>query len=128
MTLVLTRRTGALKAHLDKFPGAVADPYAPARATTPLILIYKVMGKMFAILSVRGEEYVIVKSDFADMLRQEYAGIGHRSHLDKRFWISVALDADVPAPEVKRLAKASYELVVASLTRKQRADLATLSG
>jgi predicted DNA-binding protein (MmcQ/YjbR family) len=124
--MTLTRRTAALKAYLDTFPGAVAAPYAPARAATPLILMYKVMGKMFAILAVRGEAYVILKSDFAEMLRQEYAGIGHRSHLDKRFWISVSLDADVPPAEVKRLAKASYELVCASLTKKQKADLAAV--
>ena len=52
---------------------------------------------------------------------------GHRSHLDRRFWISVDLDADVPADEVARLAEASYELVCAGLTRKQQAELAGLS-
>jgi len=130
MTFTLTRRTAALKAHLDAFAGAVGEPYAPARAATPLILMYKVMGKMFAILSVRGEEYVIFKCDphLAEILREKYEGVGHRSHLDKRFWISVSLDADVPAAEVKRLAKSSYDLVCASLTKKQKADLAALSG
>jgi predicted DNA-binding protein (MmcQ/YjbR family) len=123
----LPKRTAALKAHLDKIPGAVAEPYAPARAKEPLILMYKVMGKMFAIISVRGEEYVIVKCDpqLIDILRSQYEGVGHRSHLDKRFWISIALDADVPAAEVKRLAKGSYELVVATLTKKQQAALKT---
>lgn len=126
MTLALARRTAALKTHLDTFPGAVAEPYAPARAATPLILMYKVMGKMFAILSARGEEYVIVKCDphFIDILKDQYEGVGHRSHLDKRFWISVNLDADVPGAEVRRLAKGSYDLVVATLTKKQQAELA----
>lgn len=123
----LPRRTAALKAHLDAFPGAVAEPYAPARAATPLILMYKIMGKLFAILSVRGEEYVILKSDFVDVLRERYAGVGHRSHLDKRFWISIDLNADMPAAEVKRLARASYDLICATLTKKQKADLAALS-
>ena len=127
--LKLPRRTAARKAHLDAFPGAVAEPYAPARAAAPLILMYKIMGKLFAILSVRGEEYVIVKCDphLADMLRERHAGVGHRSHLDKRFWISVSLDADVPAAEVKRLANGSYDLICATLTRKQKADLAVLT-
>jgi predicted DNA-binding protein (MmcQ/YjbR family) len=120
------KRTLTLKAHLDAFPGAVAEPYAPARATTPLILMYKVMGKLFAILAVRGEEYVILKSDFAEVLREQYEGVGHRSHLDKRFWISVSLDADVPPATVKKLAKASYQLICATLTKKQQADLAAL--
>jgi len=99
------------------------------RGAAPIALLYKVMGKMFAILSVRVEEYVIVKCDpdLAEILREQYSGVGHRSHLDRRYWISVALDADVPAKEVKRLVAHSYELVRDKLTRKQKADLAARS-
>ena len=123
----LTPKTKALKKLLDALPGAVAHPYLPPRATEPLILMYKVMGKMFAILSVRREEYVIVKCEpeLADMLRGKYEGIGHRSHLDKRFWISINLDADVPLNETKSLVKSSYALVSDSLTKKQKAELTT---
>ena len=94
-----------------------------SRGSLPLVLIYRVMGKMFAILSVRGSESVILKSDphLVEILRAQYAGVGHRSHLDRRFWISVDLDADVPPGEVERLALSSYALVCAGLTRKQRA-------
>ena len=97
--------------------------------TAPLVLIFKVMGKMFAILSVRGAENVILKCDphLAETLREQYAGVGHRSHLDRRFWISVDLDADVAAEEIERLAAHSYDLVCANLTRKQKAELAALS-
>ncbi len=122
-------RTAALKAILDALPGAVAQPMAAARGTTPLVLIYKIMDKMFAILSVRAEEFVILKSDpyRAQMLRDAYAGVGHRSHLDPRFWISVDLASDVPFDEIGGLAAASYELVRAGLTRKQKAELAALA-
>jgi predicted DNA-binding protein (MmcQ/YjbR family) len=125
----LTPKTKALKKLLDAMPGATAHPYLPPRATEPLILMYKVAGKMFAILSVRGEEYVIVKCDpfLADSLREQYAGIGHRSHLDKRFWISINLDADVPLKETKSLVKSSYALICESLTRKQKDELAARS-
>jgi predicted DNA-binding protein (MmcQ/YjbR family) len=97
-----------------------------SRGSVPLVLIYKVMGKMFAILSVRGDESVILKCDphLADTLKAQYAGVGHRSHLDPRFWISVSLGADVPAKEVERLVAHSYDLVCAGLTRKQKAELA----
>ena len=126
----LTARTAALKAVLDAKPGAEAFPMGPPRGALPNILIYKVMGKMFAILSIRGIENVILKCDphLAEVLRDQYAGVGHRSHLDRRFWIAVTLDADVPAEEVERLAAHSYELVCAGLTRKQRAELAAQAG
>jgi predicted DNA-binding protein (MmcQ/YjbR family) len=84
----LGARTGALMACLEAKPGAVAKPMSAPRASTPSALIYKVMGKMFAILSVRGIENVILKCDpnLAQVLREQYAGVGHRSHLDRRHW------------------------------------------
>jgi predicted DNA-binding protein (MmcQ/YjbR family) len=114
---------------LEAKPGAVAKPMSAPRASTPSVLIYKVMGKMFAIVSIRGIENVILKCDpnLAQVLREQYTGVGHRSHLDRRYWISVNLDSDVPADEIERLAGHSYELVCATLTRKQRAELAALS-
>ena len=126
----LTSRTEALRAVLAAMPGATAEPMGAPRSSEPSVLIFKVMGKMFAILSVRKIENVILKCDphLAETLREQYAGIGHRSHLDRRFWISVTLDADVPADEVERLAGHSYEQVRAGLTRKQqRAELEALS-
>lgn len=124
----LTRRTAALKANLDAMQGAVAEPMSNPRASTPSILVYKVMDKTFAILSIRGIENVVLKCDphLVEILRAQYAGVGHRFHLDRRHWISVSLDADVPAKEIKRLAAGSYDLVRAKLTRKQKAELAAL--
>jgi predicted DNA-binding protein (MmcQ/YjbR family) len=122
----LSERTAALKAVLDAKPGTAAAPVTAPRGSSPLALMYKVMGKTFAILSVRGPEYVILKCDphLAEVLRGHYAGVGHRSHLDRRHWISVSLDADVPQSEAVRLADHSYGLVCAGLTRKQKAELA----
>jgi predicted DNA-binding protein (MmcQ/YjbR family) len=124
-----SRRTAALKACIEAKPGAVANPMSAGRSSTPSVLIYKVMGKMFAILSIRGIENVILKCDpnLAQSLREQYDGVGHRSHLDRRYWISVSLDADVPVKEIERLVGHSYALVCAGLTRKQQAELAAVS-
>ncbi len=117
-----------LQARLDAMAGATGAPMTASRGSTPLVLIYKVMGKMFAILALRGEDNVILKCDphLAEILREQYAGVGHRSHLDRRFWISVDLNSDVPSEEIWRLAAQSYALVCESLTRKQKADLSAL--
>jgi predicted DNA-binding protein (MmcQ/YjbR family) len=122
----LGERTQALKVVLDALPGAVGEAMTASRGTLPLVLIYKVMGKMFAVLAVRGTENVILKCDphLAEILREQYAGVGHRSHLDRRFWISVDLGADVPAEEIEGLARRSYDLVREGLTKKQQAALA----
>jgi predicted DNA-binding protein (MmcQ/YjbR family) len=118
----LGQTTVALQAALEAMPGAVGAPLPSA----PGVVLYKVMGKMFAILETRRLRNVILKCDphLAEILREQYAGVGHRSHLDRRFWISVNLEADVPAEEVERLAAQSYDLVCAGLTRKQKAELA----
>jgi len=118
----------ALKAYLDKKTGVTVNPLVPPRGSSPNVLLYKVMGKMFAVLFVRGAENVVLKCDpyLAEILRGKYAGIGHRTHLDRRHWIAVSLDADVPLKEVKWLATQSYDLVRSGLTRKQKADLAAL--
>lgn len=83
---------------------------------------------MFAIQALRGDEHVVLKCDpvLVHALRQKYAGVGHRSHLDRRFWIAVDINADVPMKEVRRLVDHSYGQVRSSLTRKQQAELDTL--
>ena len=122
----MSRQTiSAVKAALDAKPGATSTQLPSA----PGVLLYKVMGKMFAILSIRGFEGVSLKCDphLAEILREQYAGVGHRSHLDRRFWICVTLGADVPDDEVESLAAASYALIRDGLTKKQKAELAALA-
>ncbi|HEY3813701.1 MAG TPA: MmcQ/YjbR family DNA-binding protein [Caulobacteraceae bacterium] len=119
------RQAATLKPALEAMPGAEGS----ALPSAPGVTLYKVMGKMFAILETRKIDCVILKCDphLAEVMRETYAGVGHRSHLDRRFWIAVTLDADVPMKEVKRLAAQSYDLVRAKLTRKQQAELEALS-
>jgi predicted DNA-binding protein (MmcQ/YjbR family) len=125
----LGERTEALKAVLEAYPGAEAVPVPTPGGRPPPAVMYKVMAKIFAILNLRGAEAVILKCDphWSDILREQYQGVGHRSHLDPRNWIDVKLDADVPPEEVERLVARSYELVCSGLTRKQKAGLAALS-
>lgn len=125
----LDPRTQALKALLDACPGASAHAVpVPANRPTPA-LMYKVMGKLFAILAVRGTPNVILKCDphLVEILREQYAGVGHRSHLDRRFWIAVTPGSDVPDTEVERLVAQSYDLIRAGLPRKKKAELDALT-
>ena len=61
--LDLGQSTLALKALLEAKPGAAGAPMTAARGSKPLALIYKVMGKMFAILALRGAANVILKCE-----------------------------------------------------------------
>jgi predicted DNA-binding protein (MmcQ/YjbR family) len=122
--LRLDEQVAAVKASVEAMPGAVGAPLASAQG----VMIYKVVGKMFAILTLGRTKSVILKCDphLAEVLREQYAGVGHRSHLDRRFWISVGLEADVPVEEIERLVGHSYDQVRSKLTRKQKAELEAL--
>jgi len=118
-------RKETLLARLGAKPGVTQAPAPTPLGRAPPAIIYKVMGKVFAIVSLSKSDYMIVKCDpdLATVLKETYSGVGHRSHLDKRYWISVTLDADVPVAEINRLVDQSYDLVCKALTRKQRAEL-----
>jgi len=96
----------ALEAFLDKKPGAAEVKASPNAS------MYKVADKIFAILSKK-TGYVVLKSppESVPMLKEMYRGVGHKTHLDRRHWIAVELDADVPMKEVQRLVTVSYDLV-----------------
>ncbi|HEY3957612.1 MAG TPA: MmcQ/YjbR family DNA-binding protein [Streptosporangiaceae bacterium] len=103
-------------------PGSVEDyPFGDG------VAVYKVAGKMFALVPVAEEPPSIslkCDPDFAESLRDRYAGITPGYHLNKRHWNTVALDGSVPDDEVTELIDQSYDLVVASLTRARRDHLA----
>jgi len=44
--------------------------------------------------------------------------------MNKKHWISVYFNQDVPDKEIKELVKKSYDIVVKSLTKKEREALA----
>jgi len=121
-------RREAVMVRLRDKPGATAAPVSAPLGRRPTAMVYKVMGKMFAIVGLSKVEHVILKCDphVVEVLKLTYAGVGHRSHLDRRYWISVELDADVPADEIARLVDQSYDLVCETMTRKQRAELGAL--
>ena len=85
-------------------------------------LVFKVGGKMFAILSAEG---VSLKCDpvFAVAFREQYPAVTAGYHLDKRHWNTVLLDDSVPSDVLDEWIADSYQLIVASLTRAQRATL-----
>jgi predicted DNA-binding protein (MmcQ/YjbR family) len=102
----MTPRVAALAGFLEAKPGATVFKIRPN------VPIYKVSGKMFAILSAK-TGYVVLKCapDSIPMLKAKYTGVGHKTHLDPRHWIAVEIDADVPLKEVQRLASLSYDMV-----------------
>ena len=93
----------------------------------PDIYVYKVVGKIFAILSeTQREARVNLKCDPAEaiMLRDIFAAVTPGYHMNKQHWNTVVLDGSVPVNELKQQIENSYQLVVKSLPKAKRPALA----
>jgi len=94
----------------------------------PETLVFRVMGKIFAITSIDKYEFVNLKCDpeRAADLREEYHGIKPGWHMNKKHWNSVMADGSVGEKLFKELIDHSYDLIAKSLPKKVREELAGL--
>lgn len=85
-------------------------------------LVFKVHGKMFALLDIEAFESVNLKCDpeKAIELREQYHGIEAGFHMSKKHWNTVQLNSDVDDQRLLELTRHSYDLVFAKLPKKLR--------
>jgi predicted DNA-binding protein (MmcQ/YjbR family) len=87
------------------------------------VAVFKVGGRMFALVSLEGDPGVVnLKCDpaLALQLREQYAAVRPGYHQNKRHWNSIDLDGSLDDDELREMVEHSYELVVRSLPRKAR--------
>ncbi|RVT42810.1 MmcQ/YjbR family DNA-binding protein [Rheinheimera sediminis] len=92
----------------------------------PDIYVYKVKGKIFAILGTdHGEGRLNLKCDpdEALALRDLFPAIKPGYHMNKKHWNTVRLNGTVPEQEIKRQIDQSRRLVIQSLPKAQRHHL-----
>ena len=88
-------------------------------------LVFKVMGKMFALTDLEGPLTVNLKCDpaLAIELRERYPAVQPGYHMNKKYWNTVLIDGSIPDTLLQKWIDHSYEEVVKKLTRKQREEL-----
>ncbi|MFY0253951.1 MmcQ/YjbR family DNA-binding protein [Chitinophaga sp. 30R24] len=88
-------------------------------------LVYKVSGKMFALSSLDNFESINLKCDPEEAieLRERYEGVTPGYHMNKKHWNTIAVHSGIPNKMLLEWIKKSYELVVASLPKKEREKL-----
>lgn len=91
-------------------------------------LVYKVMGKIFAIAGIR-DNFINLKCDpdYALELRAQYEEVTPGYHMNKKHWISVDYTGTVSKRELCQWIDNSYNLIVARLSKAQKEQLAALS-
>lgn len=98
------------------------------KATSPYdrnLLVFYVADKWFCFVNIEVFDCCNVKCDpeRIQTMRQQYVGIRPGYHMNKRHWISVGFDRDVPDRTILELVRHSYEIVVGSLSKKKREAL-----
>lgn len=113
------------------FPGAFEDfPFGPETS------VFKVRAavsggtrheaKVFALSSMDEADWsVSLKCDpvLAEQLRAAHPEIRGAWHMNKTHWNGVRLDGSLPEEMVRDMVEDSYDLVVATLSRKQQEQL-----
>ena len=92
-------------------------------------LVFKVMGKVFALTSLNNPDNCNLKCDpeKAIELRNSYDAVKPGYHMSKVHWNTVTYNQDLTDKEILQLVDHSYELVVNGLTRKLKQELKELS-
>lgn len=92
----------------------------------PEALVFKVMGKMFALVS-QGDDIprVTLKCDPTDGAHMvgQFDSVVPGYYMNKKHWITISLTGELPEEMLTDLARGSYERVVKALTKKDREKL-----
>ncbi|MFI9380399.1 MmcQ/YjbR family DNA-binding protein [Kutzneria sp. NPDC052558] len=108
-------------AYALEFPQAVMEnPFGPG------LDVYKVEGKIFAILAPRATPPTVslkCEPNLAVHLRIQHDGVTPGWHLNKKHWNTVRLDGAIPPGQIEEMIEHSYERVVAGLPKLVRLRL-----
>ena len=102
---------------LGKAAATEGTPFGPED------IVFKVAGKMFAILAleeVPPRVNLKCDPDLALELRDRYEQVEPGYHMNKKHWNTVVLDGVIPEREIRKMIDHSYDLVVQSLPKAKR--------
>jgi predicted DNA-binding protein (MmcQ/YjbR family) len=83
---------------------------------------------MYAYIGIddrNGRPIITLKLEpvYSDMLRREYADIVPGYYMNKLHWSTVYLDGTVPRELLEDMVRASYKVVLSSLSQKARREI-----
>lgn len=91
-------------------------------------LVFKVMGKMFALTDIDTFEFINLKCDpeRAIILREQYEEIKPGWHMSKIHWNSVFTHGTLDDEFIKELITHSYDIIISGLPKKKKDELNSL--
>lgn len=110
----------SFKGVYEKMPfSGIADKYSRD------VLCFYVADKWFCFVNIEVFDFCCLKCqpEESGELQAGYIGIKPGWHMNKKYWISIYFNQDVPDIMIKELVGKSYEIVVRSLSKKEREKL-----
>ena len=92
----------------------------------PDTLVFKVMGKMFALTPLDTLDLRVSLKNTPEKnleLRSDHPGIQGAFHMNKKHWSMFLMNEGIPSRVLIECVDDSYDLVVAGLTKKLKAEL-----
>ena len=115
-----------LHKYLLKKKGAIEDtPFGPES------LVFKVMGKMFALVAWDETPLRITLKcdpDLALILRAQFQAVQPGYYMNKKHWNTITLGENIPDEQILEMIDDSYELVVKGLRKADRQELEQSAG
>jgi len=89
------------------------------------VLVFKVLGKMFALCDIDKFESINLKCnpERAIELRESYPAVQKGYHMSKKHWNTVLMDGSISDKLLKEWIDHSYDCVVAGMPKKVQAEL-----
>jgi len=95
----------------------------------PDVLVYKVMGKMFALTSLNEEFFRISLKNLPEInqeLRAEYSSVLPGYHMSKQHWNTIHIDGSIKSSLIKEWIDQSYDIILKSLPKKIQEEFNSL--
>ncbi len=91
----------------------------------PDVLVFKVMGKMFAATDINTFASFSIKCnpETIEELRAKHPALQEPSYFSKKHWSKVVVDGSISDKLLREWLDISYNLVVAKLTKKEKSEL-----
>ncbi|WP_290393436.1 MmcQ/YjbR family DNA-binding protein [uncultured Duncaniella sp.] len=108
----------SLKGTTEKMPWTKQPQYEN-------LLVFSVGDKWYCFVDIEKFEFCDLKCDpeKSKGLQTQYEGITPGWHMNKKHWISVHFNSDVPDDVIKQLIASSYNLVLHELPHRQQEEL-----
>jgi predicted DNA-binding protein (MmcQ/YjbR family) len=103
----------------------LAFPHVTEHVQWEIDLVFKIGGRMFAIVLLEPFSYCLSMKCSADVFAElvERPGIAPAPYLARANWVAFESADAVPRPELEQLLRDAYEIVLAKLPKKTQEEL-----